>query len=288
MSPRILVSNDDGIGARGLQALVDAVEPLGEVWVVAPEHEQSATSHSLSLHRPLRIRKVQERRFAVDVPPADCVYVAVNHLMKSAPPALVLSGINHGPNLADDVIYSGTVAAAMEGCILGFPAIALSLATRRNFEFQHAAQFAHSLVRSALASPMPQRMLLNVNIPSYGPVPGYEVTRLGRHTYNADVVEKEDPRGRHYYWIGGTGYEHVKEPGTDVTAVLDERCASVTPLMLDLTRTTSWLPCEPGLSRASSTQALAPVPGKKVEARPHGATLKELHDVVLARAEAGR
>lgn len=235
MSPRILVSNDDGIHAKGLAALAAAVEPLGEVWVVAPENEQSATSHSLSLHRPLRIRKHRERWFAIDGTPADCVYVAVNHLLKDARPALVLSGINHGPNLADDVIYSGTVAAAMEGCILGYPAIAFSLATRRTFEFEHAAAFAAALVKTALASPLPPRMLLNVNIPSYGPVKGYEVTRLGRHAYAADVIEKDDPRGRKYYWIGGTGYEHVKEPGTDVTAVHDAQVASVTPLMLDLT-----------------------------------------------------
>ena len=235
MKPLILLSNDDGIGAKGLLALAAAVEPLGELWVVAPEHEQSATSHALSLHRPLRIRKHQERWFAIDGTPADCVYVALNHLMKGAPPVLVLSGINHGPNLADDVIYSGTVAAAMEGCILGVPAIAFSLATRRTFEFEHAARFAHALVKTALTSKIPQRMLLNVNIPS-GPIAGYEITRLGRHDYAAEVIEKEDPRGRHYYWIGGTGYEHVKEPGTDVTAVHDSRRASITPLMLDLTQ----------------------------------------------------
>ena len=236
MTPRILISNDDGISARGLIALAQAIAPLGELWVVAPEHEQSATSHSLSLHRPLRIRKQQERWFAIDGTPADCVYIAVNHLMKDGPPTLVLSGINHGPNLADDVIYSGTVAAAMEGCILGFPAIAFSLATRKNFEFEHAAAFAHSLVKTALASTIPKRMLLNVNIPGHGPVTGYEVTKLGRHDYKADVIEKADPRGRHYYWIGGTGYEHVNEAGTDVTAVLDEKRASITPLMLDLTQ----------------------------------------------------
>lgn len=233
---RILVSNDDGLHARGLKALVDAVTPLGEVWVVAPLREQSATSHSLSLHHPLRIHKGEhERWFAVDGTPADSVYVAMTHLMKAAKPDLVLSGINHGPNLADDTIYSGTVAAAMEGAILGVPAIAFSLATRKTFEFEHAAKFAASLVKTALANPLPPRMLLNVNIPSYGPVQGYEITRLGRHSYGADVIEKEDPRGRKYYWIGGTGYEHVKEPGTDVTVVHDERKASITPLMIDLT-----------------------------------------------------
>ncbi len=233
---RILVSNDDGFNARGLQALMKAVEGLGEVWLVAPEKEQSATSHSLSLHHPLRIRKFAERQFAVDGTPADCVYVAINHLLRDERPALVVSGINHGPNLADDVIYSGTVAAAMEGSILNVPSIAFSLAARKSHEFEPAAQFARSLIKAVLANPLPKRMLLNVNVPGgAGPFKHYEVTRLGRHTYGADVVEKEDPRGRKYYWIGGTGYEHIKEPGTDVTAVHDEHRVSVTPLMLDFT-----------------------------------------------------
>jgi 5'-nucleotidase len=234
-SHRILVSNDDGIQANGLEALVKAMEPLGEVWVVAPLHEQSATSHSLSLHDPLRIRQVGDRQYAIDGTPADCVYLAVNHLMKAARPTLVVSGINHGPNLADDVIYSGTVAAAMEGAILGVPAVAFSLVTRRTFVFDHAADFAHSLVKALLAQTLPPRLLLNVNMPAYGKIAGYQVTKGGRHSYGADVVEKEDPRGRKYYWIGGTGYEHVKEQGTDVTAVHDEHLASVTPLMIDLT-----------------------------------------------------
>lgn len=233
--PRILVCNDDGIHAKGLEALTGAVEGLGEVWVVAPEYEQSASSHALSLHRPLRIREEGYRRFSVDGTPADCVYLAVNHLMKDAAPTLVVSGINHGPNLAADVFYSGTVAAAMEGALLGVPAIAFSLVTRRTFEFGHAAQFARAVVKAALAAPPPPRMLLNVNIPAYPPLKGYRVTRLGRHSYGGDVIEKEDPRGRRYYWIGGTGYEHVAAPGTDVTAIHDEQVASITPLMLDLT-----------------------------------------------------
>jgi 5'-nucleotidase len=233
---RILVSNDDGIGAAGLQALVAAVEDLGEVWVVAPEREQSATSHSLSLHHPLRIRELdQARRFAVDGTPADCVYLAVNHLMKDRRPDLVLSGINHGPNLADDVIYSGTVAAAMEGSLLNVPAVAFSLVARRTFEFETASRFARALVRAALGRELPRRMLLNVNIPSRPSPTGFQVTRLGQHSYGADVVEKVDPRGRKYYWIGGTGYEHVPAPGTDVTAVLDDRMVSITPIQLDLT-----------------------------------------------------
>ncbi len=234
-APRILLSNDDGVSAPGLRALAEAVEPLGEVWVVAPDKEQSATSHSLSLHHPLRVREVAPRWFSVDGTPADSVYVAINHLMKDARPTLVLSGINHGPNLADDVIYSGTVAAAMEGSILGFPSMAFSLVSRRNFDFTHAAVFARSFVQAALTKSLPPRMLLNINLPAYGAIAGYEVTRLGRHSYGADVIEKEDPRGRKYYWIGGTEYAHVNEPGTDVTCVHDHRRASVTPLMLDLT-----------------------------------------------------
>jgi 5'-nucleotidase len=232
---RILVSNDDGIHSKGLQALVEAVTPLGEVWVVAPDTEQSAASHALSLHRPLRARQLKDRWFSVDGTPADSVYLAVHHLLKDERPKLVLSGINHGPNLADDVIYSGTVAAAMEGTLLGLPAIAFSLVTRRVFDFEHAARFAASLTKAALASPLPDRTLLNVNVPSHGPPTGYEITRLGRHRYTGDVIEKQDPRGRSYFWIGGTGYEHEATPGTDVYAVHDLRRVSITPLQLDLT-----------------------------------------------------
>ncbi len=234
MTVRLLVSNDDGIYSKGLSALVDAVSPLAEVWVVAPETEQSASSHALSLHRPLRIRKHSERWFGIDGTPADCVYLAFHHLMKDGLPTLVLSGINHGANLAEDVIYSGTVAAAMEGSLLGIPSIAFSLATRKVFNFTHTAKFAHALVKAALAVPLPRQMLLNVNVPPDA-LPGYEVTRLGRHTYLGGVIEKEDPRGRRYYWIGGTGYEHVSIPGSDCTVVHEQKQISVTPLMLNLT-----------------------------------------------------
>ncbi len=240
--PRILLSNDDGFAAEGLLTLISAVEGLGEVWVVAPEREQSATSHSLSLHHPLRIRALERapRHFAVDGTPADCVYLAVNHLMLDRPPALVLSGINQGPNLADDVIYSGTVAAAMEGAVLGVPSIAFSLASKkRPHRFDHCVGFVRAFVTETLghvvAQRVPSKLLLNVNLPPDSVGAGYQITRLGRHTYGANVIEKEDPRGRKYYWIGGTGYEHVTEPGTDVTAVLDEKRVSVTPLMLDFT-----------------------------------------------------
>ncbi|MFQ5789394.1 MAG: 5'/3'-nucleotidase SurE [Acidobacteriota bacterium] len=233
--PRILVSNDDGYIAAGLQALAKAMEPLGEVWVVAPEAEQSAASHAISLHRPLRIRQVRSQWLAVDGTPTDCAYLGINHILKGRRPAIMVTGINHGPNMADDVTYSGTVAAAMEASLLGVPAIAFSLVDREGFDFSLAARFAESLVRAALGRSLSPQMLLNVNIPGGVDPEGYVITRLGKHTYGFDVVEKVDPRGRKYYWIGGSEYEHEDFPGSDCNAVLRDRLVSVTPLHLDLT-----------------------------------------------------
>jgi 5'-nucleotidase len=235
---RILVSNDDGYMSNGLQALASAVEPLGEVWVVAPEAEQSAASHAISLYRPLRIREVRPRWFAVDGTPTDCSYIGINHVLKDRRPTLMLSGINHGPNMADDITYSGTIAAAMEASMLGVPAIAFSLVTREKFEFGAAARFARSLAQAALQRSLPPNMLLNVNVPSGVNSDGYVVTRLGKHSYGFDVVEKVDPRGRKYYWIGGSEYQHEDIPGSDCNTVLRERRISVTPLHLDLTHET--------------------------------------------------
>ncbi|MHB8879336.1 MAG: 5'/3'-nucleotidase SurE [Myxococcaceae bacterium] len=235
MAPRILVSNDDGIASLGLVALAEAMAPLGEVWVVAPDREQSAASHALSLHRPLRIKKVKERWFSVDGTPSDCSYLAINHLLKDCRPTLMVSGINTGPNLADDVTYSGTVAAAMEASILGVPAIAFSLASRQSLDFAGAARFAHALAKATLAAPVAGRLLLNVNVPAGVEPQGYEVTRLGKHSWGVDVIENVDPRGRKYYWIGGTDYQHQDIPGSDCNAVHLSKVVSVTPLHLDLT-----------------------------------------------------
>jgi 5'-nucleotidase len=235
MRPRIVVSNDDGHAAEGLGALVTALSELAEVWVVAPESEQSATSHAISIHRPLRLREVAARWYAVDGTPTDCSWLAINHLLKRRRPRLMVSGINHGPNLADDIVYSGTVAAAMEASILGVPAIAMSLATRDRFDFAPAARFAAALVGAALREDLPPRMLLNVNVPGGVGPDGYVVTRLGKHSYGTDVVEKTDPRGRKYYWIGGNEYQHEDIPGSDCNVVLRDRRVSVTPLHLDLT-----------------------------------------------------
>jgi 5'-nucleotidase len=234
-NPRILVSNDDGHFSSGIRALVEAMSPLGETWVVAPESEQSAASHAISLHRPLRIREVRPRWYAVDGTPTDCSYVAINHILKGARPDLMVSGINHGPNMADDVTYSGTVAAAMEASLLGVPAIAFSLATRQEFDFAAPARFARAFVAAALAQELPIHMLVNVNIPAGVEPEGYVVTRLGKHSYGFDVIEKVDPRGRKYYWIGGSEYQHEDIPGSDCNTVLRDRLVSVTPLQLDLT-----------------------------------------------------
>ena len=232
--PLILISNDDGYRAEGLSALVAALEDLGEVWVVAPESEQSATSHAISLTRPLRLWEVRPRWFAVDGTPTDATWLGINYVLHGRRPELVVSGINHGPNLADDVIYSGTVAAAMEAAIIGVPSIAVSLATRGDFDFGPSARFSRALVAAALAQPFPSNTLLNVNVPA-GEPDGYVVARQGKHSYGAGVVEKTDPRGRKYYWIGGSEYQHEDIPGSDCNAVLREGRIALTPLTLDFT-----------------------------------------------------
>jgi 5'/3'-nucleotidase len=229
---RVLLSNDDGVDARGLAALAAAF-PDDEVWVVAPDREQSASSHAISLHRPLRMLPVGERRFAVDGTPTDAVYLAINHVMRGMRPDVVVSGVNHGPNLGNDVLYSGTVAAAMEGALLGVHAIAISLAARAPHDFGPAAAFAAGLARRLLAEPAPAPMLLNVNVPP-GPIRGFRLTRLGQRTYGNEVIEKQDPRGRSYFWIGGDA-SHRDIPRSDCNTVLDDGLVAVTPLHLDLT-----------------------------------------------------
>jgi 5'-nucleotidase len=232
---RILLSNDDGIYAAGLRALAAAFDG-DEVWVVAPDREQSASSHAISLHRPLRVHELSPRRWAVDGTPTDAVYVGLNHVLKNARPDVVLSGINHGPNLGNDVHYSGTVAAAMEAALLGVHALAISLAAPPPHDFSEAARFAAALARRVVASPPGGGpLLLNVNVPA-GPVRGFRLAPLGKRTYGNAVVEKTDPRGRHYYWIGGEGGAVNEDiPGSDCNTVMLDGLASVTPLRLDST-----------------------------------------------------
>jgi 5'-nucleotidase len=235
---RILISNDDGVEARGLRALAEALSPLGEVTVCAPDREQSASSHSISLHRPLRIEEVAPwgsvRRYSVDGTPTDAVYLAVNEILRERRPDLVASGINRGANLAMDVLYSGTVAAAMEGTMMGLPSFAISLVGRGDPDYRHAASFARALASELGARGLPPGTMLNVNVPPGAPR-GTRITRTGKRTYSAAVVRKVDPRGRAYYWIGGDEQAHENVPGSDCDAVFDDGVISVTPLHLDLT-----------------------------------------------------
>ncbi len=228
---RVLLSNDDGVHAPGLAALAAAF-PGDEVWIVAPDREQSASSHSISLHRPLRLVEVGPRRFSVDGTPTDAVYLGMNLVLRGRRPDIVVSGVNHGPNLGNDVLYSGTVAAAMEGALLGCHAVAVSLAAPPPHAFEHAAAFAAAVARRVLARPPPAPVLLNVNVPA-GPVKGYRFARLGKRTYGNEVVEKTDPRGRKYYWIGGEGAVNEDIPRSDCNCVFQDGLASVTPLHLD-------------------------------------------------------
>jgi len=231
----ILLTNDDGIFAPALQRLKQELAPFGRVIIVAPDRDQSATSHSLTLHRPFRIRKHGEDMFSVDGTPTDCVVTAYYGLLEGTPD-LVISGINHGPNMGEDVFYSGTVAAAIEGTLQGAPSIAASLVTRELTDFAEPARFIARLTRHVLDHGLPRRQLLNVNIPhrAWSDIRGVQITRLGSRVYRDTLVKKVDPRGRDYYWIGGEDPVWEAQPGTDFHAV-SEGCVSVTPMRLDLT-----------------------------------------------------
>jgi 5'-nucleotidase len=231
----ILVTNDDGVHAPALLVLRQALAPLGRVTIVVPDRDQSATSHSLTLHRPLRIHRHEEGRFSVDGTPTDCVLIAYYGLLDHRPD-LVVSGINHGPNMGEDVFYSGTVAAAIEGAMQGAPAIAASLVTREPTDFVEPARFVARLAAEVIRRGLGAKQVLNVNLPHrpWDQVRGVRVTRLGTRVYRDSLVRKTDPRGRDYYWIGGE--DPVWEPGegTDFHAV-HEGWISVTPMALDLT-----------------------------------------------------
>lgn len=231
----ILVSNDDGIDSEGLLALEDALKELGDIYTVAPDRVQNSMSHALTLHRPLRIHEAGARRFAVDGTPTDCVKLALSGLI-TVRPDLVVSGINKGPNLGDDIIYSGTVSAAIEGTLLGIPSIAVSLVSFRDLVFAAAAEFAGALAARVLQKGMPPGTLLNVNVPPLAKdeIKGWKFTRMGKRHYKEEVVERVDPRGRKYYWIGGDDLGFAPEEGTDCVAV-HEGYISVTPLQVDLT-----------------------------------------------------
>ncbi len=231
----ILITNDDGILAPALRTLGTELASLGRVIIVAPDRDQSATSHSLTLHRPFRIHRHDVDIYSVDGTPTDCVVCAYYGLLDTAPD-LVISGINHGPNMGEDLFYSGTVAAAIEGTLQGAPSIAASLVTRELTDFLDPARFVARLARSVLEKGLPRRRLLNVNIPflPWDAIGGVRITRLGSRIYRDTLVKKVDPRGRDYYWIGGEDPVWDPGEGTDFHAV-HQGFISVTPLRLDLT-----------------------------------------------------
>lgn len=232
---RILVTNDDGIGSPALAQLRRVLQPFGHVIVIAPDRNQSAMSQALTLHRPLRLHEVGEDTYSLDGTPTDCVLFAF-HGKFTERPDLVVSGINHGPNMGEDVFYSGTVAAAIEGVLQGVPGVAASLVTRKPTDFREAADVVGTLVRQTLERGIEPRTLLNINIP-FRPAAewrGVRVTRLGSRVYDDTLVKKVDPRGRDYFWIGGEDPVWKPEDGTDFHAV-DAGWVSVTPMKLELT-----------------------------------------------------
>ena len=236
---RILVTNDDGIHAPGIKALTRIAKTLSkDVWVVAPEAEQSAASHSLTLRRPLRVRRFGPRRFGVDGTPTDCVLVAQHRLLGGKPADLVLSGINHGANLGEDVTYSGTIAAAMEGALLGVRSIALSQMRRSDVAINWATAERHGpgLIRRLAGIDWHAELLFNVNFPPRGPeqVTGVRTCRQGRRDTTIQVIEGKDPGGRDYVWLGDFLNDETSQPDTDLAAMV-EGAIAVTPLHLDLT-----------------------------------------------------
>lgn len=236
-SSLILISNDDGVRADGIQILAKALRRIARVVVVAPDREQSASSHSLTLHRPLRVCRHSRDEYSVNGTPTDCMMLAVHAILKRKPD-LIISGINRGANLCDDVHYSGTVSAAVEGALMGIPSIAVSLVAFGDDDchFETASRFALRLARKVLREKLPWGFVLNVNVPNVPPgeVRGYCFSKLGKRDFGEVIFEKIDPRGRPYYWIGGDDRTFVNIPGSDGN-LIGEKKISITPLQVDLT-----------------------------------------------------
>jgi 5'-nucleotidase len=249
----ILLSNDDGYLAEGLSALANALRRHADISVVAPDRNRSAASNSLTLEMPLRAYTAENGFIKVDGTPTDCVHLAITGLLATEPD-MVFAGINHGSNLGDDVLYSGTVAAATEGRFLGLPAVAISLASHNPGHFETAAHVAVTLLQQLINQPLPKDTILNVNVPdiALGDLKGYQATRLGQRHKSEPVITSTDPRGRLIYWVGPPGAEQDAGPGTDFYAV-NTGYVSVTPLQLDLTwyerinQLKDWLPKEMSL-----------------------------------------
>ncbi|MFP6705664.1 MAG: 5'/3'-nucleotidase SurE [Alphaproteobacteria bacterium] len=237
---RILLSNDDGINAPGMKVLQRIARSLSDdVWVVAPEGEHSGASHSLTLTAPLRLRKISAKKFAVEGTPTDCVMMALNQVMADNPPDLLLSGVNRGANMGEDVTYSGTIAAAMEGTLVSVPSIALSqsFANRKVMHWATAEKHAGDVIRRLVAIGWPEEVLMNVNFPDClpGDVRGVEVVRQGRRDITAlNIEQRIDAREKPYYWLGYRSQHGTPKAGTDLRAT-EEGCIAITPLHMDLT-----------------------------------------------------
>jgi len=238
---RILVSNDDGIWAPGIRALVEALSPLGEIFVVAPDRERSATGHGITVHWPLKVNKVDfgvqgVKAWEVEGTPADCVKLGIEVLTGDKRPDVVVSGINKGPNLGTDVLYSGTVSAAIEAIINEVPGIAVSLASYHEYDFSVTGKIAALMVEKLLENGISEDTILNVNVPALAieKIKGIKVTRLGQRRYQNAFHERRDPRGRVYYWIGGEPIDLDASQDTDIWAI-DSGYVSVTPVHFDLT-----------------------------------------------------
>jgi len=232
---RILISNDDGVYAPGLAMLYESLLGMGSVTVIAPDRDRSAASNSLTLSHPIRVRELDNGFISVDGTPADCVYVGLRAIMKEQP-KMVVSGINSGENLGDDVLYSGTVAAAMEGRFLGFPSMAVSLAGDHD-QYESAGRVVQVLVKHLMRHPLPTDTILNVNVPNlpFAEIKGYKVARLGRRHPSSNMIQDKDPRGKPIYWVGAVGGEQDAGEGTDFHAI-NNGYVSITPLEIDLTR----------------------------------------------------
>jgi len=236
MPMRILISNDDGVNSEGIRTLTEVLKTLGEVFIVAPDRDQSAASHALSLYRPLRMEEISRNTYSVDGTPTDCVNLAVNGILKGKKPDLIVSGINKGENLGDDITYSGTVSAAIEGTLLEIPSIAVSVVNKNGFRFDTASYYALIIAKYVLTRGLPKGTFINLNVPSLSKeeIKGIKVTRQGKRVYGEPIVENVDPRGRKYYWIGGNELGFLDIENSDIMAV-NQEYVSVTPIKLDLT-----------------------------------------------------
>jgi len=237
---KILLTNDDGIYSEGIQTLKNQLDNIAEVIVIAPDRERSTVGHAMTLHKPLRIRQVKvnggSEGYAVNGTPTDCIVIGLLEIMKNEKPDLIVSGINRGPNLGDDIIYSGTVSAAMEGGMRNIPSLAISIAAYENFKFESAALFTKKIISHLIKNNLPENLVLNINFPNidYKELKGIEITRHGKRVYQDELKKIHDPQGDIHYWLGGDLPEGKIEPDTDFKAIYNRK-VSITPLSLDLT-----------------------------------------------------